>query len=192
MTNVTLLFALAATSVALVGAACDVKTGHIPNGLTLGALAIAPLAHAVDAAARSGSLRAVAIAPLSSLAGAALCGALPFALFARGALGGGDVKLFAAVGALAGPLAGLRAELIAFVIGAVYALALSARARRFGSVMRNVVSLVAGSVNTPADDVGSREAALELTPVRFGPAIFAGMLAAACLQSLQSLHWKGP
>jgi prepilin peptidase CpaA len=179
---VTLPFALAAASVALVGAARDVKTGHIPNWLTLGALGVAPLAHAGAAAARTGSLRAMLFSVLLSGAGAALCGAPPFALFARGALGGGDVKLFAAIGALAGPFVGFRAELIAFALGPMYALALAAHARRFGSVVNNVGSLVAGSF--PSSDDGN--VARELTPVRFGPVIFAGMLVSACLQ------WRAP
>jgi prepilin peptidase CpaA len=179
---VTLPFALAAASVALVGAARDVKTGHIPNWLTLGALGIAPLAHAGAAAARTGSLRVIFVSVLSSLVGAALCGALPWVLFAKGALGGGDVKLFAAMGALAGPFVGFRAELIAFILGAVYALALAAGARRVGVVMGNVGALLGrASQSDPTDG-----AVPELMPVRFGPVIFAGMLVSACLQ------WRAP
>jgi prepilin peptidase CpaA len=179
--NVTLFFTLTATAVALAGAACDVKTGHIPNGLTLSALGVGPVAHAAVAAARLGTLHATVVALSMSLGGAALCGALPFALFARGALGGGDVKLFAAIGAIIGPLAGLRAELLAFVLGGFYAVALAVRARRVSAVISQVGSLVAGSV-CPSAPLASPE----LTPVRFGPVIFAGTLASI------GLRWVAP
>src|SRR5439155_795014 len=47
--------------------------------------------------------------------GALSCAALPLLMYARGGMGGGDVKLFAAIGALALPLAGLEAQTYAFI-----------------------------------------------------------------------------
>jgi prepilin peptidase CpaA len=158
----------------LAAAVTDIKTGHIPNALTLGALGAAPLAHALAAVAVVGTARAAVVALIVSLVGAVLCGILPFMLFARGALGGGDVKLFAVIGACVGPFAGFRAELLAFVAGGAYALLLTARASRVGPVMSNVGSLLAGT------RVEAR--AVEMTPVRFAPVIFLGALASAYLQ----------
>ncbi|MGD8858901.1 MAG: prepilin peptidase [Myxococcales bacterium] len=109
--------ALLLLSIAALAALTDSRRGLIPNWLTLPPLLLTPLAHGI--ALGPGALGA-------SLAGLALCGAVPLLLFARGSMGGGDVKLFAALGALAGPLTGLEVQIVALWIAALTSLALLA------------------------------------------------------------------
>jgi prepilin peptidase CpaA len=47
-----------------------------------------------------------------------LCGLVPLVMWRKGAIGGGDVKLFAALGALTLPRFGFEAELYVFVVAA--------------------------------------------------------------------------
>ncbi|RMH36660.1 MAG: hypothetical protein D6689_22015, partial [Deltaproteobacteria bacterium] len=88
-------------------------TGHIPNALTLPPLAIGPLVHGLF-----GGWQAAAL----SLAAAVACGLLPYAMFRKGAAGGGDVKLLAALGALGGIGIGLEAQLFGFAVAAIASL----------------------------------------------------------------------
>lgn len=99
---------------ALFAAISDGRTGRIPNWMTLPVLVIAVFFWGI-----SEGLAGLA----HSLLGALVCGVVPLFLFAKGALGGGDVKLFAALGALTGPSFGLEIQLFGFVLAAVYALA---------------------------------------------------------------------
>ncbi|PZN12985.1 MAG: prepilin peptidase [Bacillota bacterium] len=77
-------------ALAAAGAAWDIRTGRIPNGLTVPALAVGLLY-----AARHDAL-------LSSLVGTFLVGGIYAVLFALGGMGGGDVKFGAALGAWGG------------------------------------------------------------------------------------------
>src|SRR6185503_12554073 len=101
------------------------------------------------------------------------CALLPAGLYMRNAIGGGDVKLFAAVGALCHPLLGLRAELYSFAFGGLYALAIAGARGCLPSVLLNVVALVkpTGALSVPAPPPST------LTAVRFGPVIFVGTAA---------------
>ena len=92
-----------------IAAITDSRRGTIPNWLTLPTLALAPLVHAVHAG--PGALA-------WSLAGATVCAGVPFAMFQRGAMGGGDVKLFAAAGALAGAQDGLELQVLSYALAA--------------------------------------------------------------------------
>jgi prepilin peptidase CpaA len=169
-----LCFLSAAVVVTALGAWIDLRTGHIPNWLTVGTIALAPLLHAGAALAGGGSLRAAVVSLTLSVGGAIVCALLPAGLYARNAIGGGDVKLFAAVGALCHPLLGLRAELYSFAFGGLYALVIAGSRRRLGGVLVNVTRLLPfrlGSAQREEPPAGSMMA------VRFGPAIFAGTVA---------------
>ena len=116
-----LWFLGAAVVVALAAAWFDSRTGHIPNWLTYGALAVGPFAHLFYTLAHTGR-RLEALQELGYGAlGAFVCAILPVALFRANALGGGDVKLFVALGALLQPLLGLEAELWSFCAAALIA-----------------------------------------------------------------------
>ena len=91
-------------AITVVASVTDLRTGLIPNRLTLPVLIIAPLFEAVV-----GGLRGF----VGSLLGIVICGLVPFIFHRVGAMGGGDVKLFAALGALGGPSIGLEIELLA-------------------------------------------------------------------------------
>jgi len=86
----------AAIATALAGCITDVKSRRIPNVLTFGATATALLFHLVHGGG---------YAMLWALAGWAVAVLLFLPFFALGGMGGGDVKLLAALGAWLGPIA---------------------------------------------------------------------------------------
>ena len=100
-------FLIAAVLVAAVAAWFDWRTGEMPNAVTLLPLAAAPIAHGVLAAAYGGGFQAAVQAAGLSVLGAAVLVLVPAALYRAGAIGGGDVKLFAALGALMRTLIGV-------------------------------------------------------------------------------------
>src|SRR5688572_13604449 len=109
-----------AVLVAAVAAAFDWRTGNIPNWLTLGPLCAAPVAHAGYHLAIGRSAEALHAAGFSVL-GAAVCGVVPWLFFRQGAIGGGDVKLLAALGAICRPMLGLELQFYAYIAAAVFA-----------------------------------------------------------------------
>ena len=180
-------FLIAAVVVTLVAAVVDARTGHIPNPLTLGPLAVAPLAHAFVTAVHSHSAALSARGLAFSLLAALLCALLPLAMYRSAGMGGGDVKLFAAVGAMTNVVVGLHALTYAFVFGMVLALVLAARANRLATTFGNVAALVVaplrakGIVGTAGASGTGTEASPRpaMTRMPFGPAIFLGTLTAA-------------
>lgn len=133
--------AFACLALVFVAMLYDWRTRKIPNFLTLGGVALGLALHGA-----TGGIRGAGFA----LLGAALCAALPLVQFARGEMGGGDVKLFAAVGALAGASVGFDAE--AFTFAVAFFVLWPYRLYRAGWRMANVA------------------------PVILGPAIFVGLL----------------
>jgi len=109
--------ALAACAVA---AAWDIRKGIIPDWLTLTLLAAA-MVYATLTGGFAGFL--------SSLGGAAVLGIVPFILFMKNAMGGGDVKLLAAMGAIYGAGTGLRFEFAALIIVSLWGIGRMAAAR---------------------------------------------------------------
>jgi len=91
-------------AIALVASVSDLRTGLIPNWLTFPALLIALLVETAY-----GGMRGF----VGALLGIVVCGLVPLVFHRLGAMGGGDVKLFAALGALGGPSMGLEVELLA-------------------------------------------------------------------------------
>ncbi|MGD8825033.1 MAG: A24 family peptidase [Myxococcales bacterium] len=105
-----------ALAIAVVAAILDWRTAHIPNWLTLPTIAVSPFVYG-HAFGLEQAVRCIAAILVSAV--------VPYFLFRRAAMGGGDVKLFAALGGVTGfdPLAGLEIQLVAFGIGLVFALA---------------------------------------------------------------------
>jgi prepilin peptidase CpaA len=110
MTQCSLLLVVAASAIATI---TDLRTRTIPNWLTLPLPALALLLH---------GLHAGTAGLLFSALGVVACFLPVYFLFARGALGGGDVKLLAGFGGLVGARDGLELELAAFSLLAVFAL----------------------------------------------------------------------
>ena len=115
-----MLFLVAAAVVAGLAAWMDIRTGKIPNALTLGAL-VAGVVGRTIAGGLAGGVHGALAGGGFSIAGALLCGLVPAVMFWFGGAGGGDVKLFAALGALCQPMLGLEVETYAFVAAAVIA-----------------------------------------------------------------------
>lgn len=97
---------------ACIAAFTDVRRGEIPNWLTLPALVIAPIAHGM---LDGGS------GLLASLVGMLVCSIVPLIIFYREGMAGGDVKLFAALGAVAGVELGLSAQFLSLIAASIYA-----------------------------------------------------------------------
>jgi prepilin peptidase CpaA len=162
MTHVHLLYAMVLIA-SLVAAVTDVRRGLIPNWLTLPLLLVAPLLHA---------LRAGWAGVVLSVLGLLICGSIPLLFHRLGAMGGGDVKLFAALGALVGPGMGLEIELLSLSIAFGYGLCVMAWNGRLLASLRQSGVLV-GNMFLPSSrrrDVPAES----LTTLRIGAAIFAG------------------
>jgi prepilin peptidase CpaA len=101
--------------VVLASVIADITTRKIPNIITIGGFFVALAIHTalgiLDGGAM-GALRGFGFA----LGGAAACGTLPFLAWRKGEMGGGDVKLFAAIGALMGPTLGFDVQATTFTL----------------------------------------------------------------------------
>jgi len=177
-------FLIAAVVVSGVAALYDCRTGHIPNWLTVGAGLAALVGQLLFAAfAESGggpaALRALGLA----VAGAVLCGVGPAILFRLGAMGGGDVKLFAAIGALCLPTRGLAAETYAFLIALLMAPIWLAYRGMLLQTLKRSFALLANPLR-PRNRRQAAEPTL-FTWFRLGPAIFLGTAA------MSITHFRG-
>jgi prepilin peptidase CpaA len=156
--RLSLVIALAVTLAATLS---DWKTGKIPDRLTLATLALAPLIHA--AFGYEGDPRAMAALRgfAGSILGAAAAGVLPFLVLRAGGMGGGDVKLFFALGAITGPSFAVHAMTYAMMVALVQGLLLVGRRNALQSTWRNVLALV----NRPLVSRSRRQGA-EVPPAR--------------------------
>jgi prepilin peptidase CpaA len=124
---------LAALGVAALGCAADLHSRRIPNALTLGAAASAIIFHGVTSGV-SGAVHA---------AGGWLVGlALFLPLFALRGLGGGDVKLLAALGAWLGPWPTLWLAFWTAIVGGPLALVVAFGQGYLGQALRNIWGLL--------------------------------------------------
>jgi prepilin peptidase CpaA len=124
---------LVAVLVALGGCVTDLRTRRVPNMLTLGAAAGALGFHLLV-----GGWAGLGWAAAGWLTGLALF--LPF--FALGGIGGGDVKLLAALGAWLGPGATVWLAIYAALAGGVLAVMVSLATGYAGTAFRNVWGLL--------------------------------------------------
>ncbi len=93
-------------------------------------------------------------------------------MYMKGAMGGGDLKLFAAIGALCQPLLGIEAEMYGLVVAAVIAPARLAFRGELLRVLGNSLALVTNPLRPAAE---RRALPPEMMSwFRLGPAIFAG------------------
>jgi prepilin peptidase CpaA len=157
--------AIVCTAVGL-AAVIDLRTRRIPNALT-GALAVVGVGLA---ATQLGSI---------GLGGALIGGLLGFAFMMPGhifgATGAGDVKLFAAAGALLGPASTVRAFFITAIAGGVLAVVVAVRRRRLHQTIGATASLVTGGTEA----VAAIEAPAADNRFAYAPAIAIGVVMAA-------------
>lgn len=111
----------------------DVRERRIPNALTMTALVAAIVLRV--------PLGGSAIA--AGLTGAAICFGLALVLFLLGALGGGDVKMLAAAGALLGPSRLGTALLVTALVGGVMGITQILFRRRVTETMANIHTILA-------------------------------------------------
>ena len=162
--NVPIVTAVAGSG--LVSAVVDMRTRRVPNPLTMGIAAIG-----LGFAATRLSDLTIAAAALGWGVGLGLM-LLPYVF---GAMGGGDLKLFAALGTFLGPRPTLQAFLYTLVAGGVLAVVVALQRRRLQETMHNAAALVASG--------GANAAAIEHPTSNnrfaYAPAIAVGTLVAA-------------
>jgi len=165
-------FLIFAVVVAGVAAYSDLRTGLIPNWLTLGSLVLGIAGHFVRGLWLA-DLRTASLEAATALAGAAFCALVPGLLYLKKGMGGGDLKLFAALGALCHPMLGIEAELYAFALTALVVPARLAYQGRLLGVLAGSFALLINPL-LPA----ARRRAVPNEPsnwVRLGPAVFGGV-----------------
>jgi len=148
------------------GAAIDLRTRRVPNPLTvlLAASGVAFAAFGVSKLTVAASLLGFFVGLLLMLPG-----------HLAGATGAGDVKLFAAVGAIIGPAHIVTAFFYTALAGGVMALIVALQRRR----LRRTVGGTARLIATAAANAHEIESPLENNRFAYAPAIAAGALAAA-------------
>ena len=149
-------------------AVIDLRTRRIPNALT-GALAVIGIG---IAAAKLGPV-GLGGALLGCALGLAFM--LPGHLF--GATGAGDVKLFAAAGALLGPAATVQAFFATAIVGGVLAIVVAIRRRR----LRHTIGATARLVSEGAGAAAAIEAPEADNRFAYAPAIALGVVIATLL-----------
>lgn len=176
-------FLVAAIVIAAVAAISDFRNGIIPDKLTIPTLLGAPVAYLVRGVATHAGTEQAVMEAGWSLAGAIGCAAIPLLLYRQGGIQFGDVKLFAALGAVLQPAVGFEAETYGFVAAALIAPARLAYEGKLLATIKNTLALV---VNPFMPKEKRRTIDQEMmTWFRMGPAIFVGTCVAALL------HWRG-
>jgi prepilin peptidase CpaA len=151
---------------AITAAAIDLRIRRVPNVLTAG-IALVGLGIAAMGLGRVGIWLALA----GCLVGLALM--LPGYLI--GAMGGGDVKLLAAVGTLLGPGATLRAFVASAIAGGLIAIFVAWRRGRFAATVAGAAVLVT-SVGSRVDEISDTGRDNRFA---YAPAIAVGVIVAA-------------
>lgn len=178
-----LAFLVAAVLVAGLAAFSDWRSGMIPDKLTLPALFGAPVAYLVRGVVTHAGTDAAVTEAGWSLGGALVCALIPLFLYRQSAIGFGDVKLFAALGALLQPMIGLEAQTYGFVAAALLAPARLAYEGKLLGTLKNTLALL---VNPFMPKAKRRTIDQEMMSwFRLGPAIFVGTVLAALM------HWRG-
>jgi prepilin peptidase CpaA len=164
-----------------IAALVDLRTGEIPNWLTLGLFGAAPIVRAAAAVhfQHASWTSAVLVGVLSLLSGIASA-LVPLALARHGGLGLGDVKLFAAIGAACGIFVAFYAQTYAYVFAMLHALIFLARKKKLGATFRNIQGLFDGRPRAARADGAARHEGF--TELKFAPAILGGMCVAAWAQ----------
>lgn len=100
-----------------------------------------------------------------------------FVLFALGGMGGGDVKLLAAIGAIAGAVAATETLILAFLVGGLFALGKLAWHGRLFATMGRTLRAIAGTLWPGLGQAPATAADAARLEVRFGVAICVALVA---------------
>ena len=158
--------AMAVAGSGLTGALIDLRTRRVPNPLTLG---IAATGVAFAATRLSGLSVASAVLGLSVGVGLML---IPYIF---GAMGGGDLKLFAALATFLGPGPTVLAFLYTLLAGGILAVTVALQRRRLQETVQNAAVLV----TTGGANVSAIENPTSNNRFAYAPAIAVGTLVAA-------------
>ena len=177
-----LAFHLIALVVTLIATVIDWRSGIIPNWLTFPSVLLPPVVHGAAYGLSEGIHRGL----IPSIMGILVCG-VPFVLLfnkthrtadgsEESVMGGGDVKLFAGLGALLGPILGVVS--VAYILGAAafIGVGIAARRGRLGLLLKNVATIFANIFRSR--EKKKELLADEMLMMRLGPAIFPGALLA--------------
>jgi prepilin peptidase CpaA len=157
MTTAGLIMCVPMLGLLTLAAAIDLRSRRIPNWLTF-SLILAGFGQSFTWART--------VAPADAMLGFLAGFGLTFVLFAIGALGGGDVKLMAALGCWMGPAPTLFIFAVAAIIGMMIVLAQAAAQGRLTKLFRN--SAVIALSLAQAGDGGAVEQAAETGKVCSG------------------------
>lgn len=130
---------LIASTFAVAAAWIDFRQRRIPNRLVLAGLLVVLLSQIMTSGATGW---------WTALAGVALGLLLMLPFYVVGAMGAGDVKLMAMVGAGLGPVGVLSAAVLTFVIGAVLALVVATANGTLVHMLSNVRAMLFGAFGT--------------------------------------------
>jgi len=174
-------FLIAAVVISTIAAVFDWKAGNIPNWVTLPPLLLAPIVHYVWAINHGMESAEAGQEAGFSVGGALLTGLVPFILLRQNAIGGGDVKLLAALGAVCQPSLGLDVELYGFLAAIVIAPAILAYNGRLLATLKNTGYLMLNPVLPKAKRRTVEHEAM--SRFRLGPCIAIGAAVSVYL------HW---
>lgn len=159
---------LAAVGITLTSAVTDWRRGEIPNWLTFPPLVIGPLFWLLVGGFNTAGLELL----LKSLFGIVVCSVVPYLLWRRNALGGGDVKIVAAMGGLVLAYNGLEMILAGLIASSIYALL---RLAWEGKLLRTLANSFFLALNPILPKAWRREITREnMATVRMGGGFFVG------------------
>src|SRR6266853_3960799 len=155
--------------IVLVSAAAwsDLRTKRIPNWITVSGAAVGLGLHIAYGGA-SGAMQ--------SLAGAALGLAIFLGLYAAGGMGAGDVKLFGAVGAFAGPQALIMVFVFTGLLGGIAGVALALWRGRLRQTLSRTAELLTGVSRLRWKQVRAASMASDSLRLPYGAVIAGGTL----------------
>jgi prepilin peptidase CpaA len=172
---------IVAVVVAAIAALSDWRRGEIPNWLSYGALVLGPVLHAGRMLVAHETMEAALTEGGFSIVGALVAALVPALLYKQGAIGGGDLKLLAGLGAILQTMLGVEAEMYGFFAAALIAPARLAYEGKLIATLKNAFTILANLFLPKAKQRHVEETALSW--FRLGPALFFGVALTAYL------HW---
>jgi prepilin peptidase CpaA len=166
--------------VAALAAWFDWRRGEIPNWLTYGAIVLGPLLNVARMLYAKETMDEALTEGAFSVGGLAMCAIVPAILYRQGAIGGGDLKLLAAIGGLLQTTLGVEAEMYAFFGTALIAPAILAYQGKLLSTIKNSFAILANFFLPKAKRRTVEETAL--TWLKLGPAVLFGVALTAYLR----------